>query len=38
LERDNIEKERRFEAIRHKLEQTNAEKETLKRQYDTLKN
>jgi hypothetical protein len=38
LERETIDKERRFEAIRHKLEQTNAEKETLKRQFDTLKN
>jgi hypothetical protein len=31
LERETLDKERRFEAIRHKLEQTNAEKETLKR-------
>ena len=38
LERETLDKERRFEAIRHKLEQTNAEKETLKRQFETLKN
>lgn len=38
LERDKEDKEKKFEAMRHKLEQTNAEKEALKRQFDTLKN
>lgn len=37
LERERKDEQKRLENIRHKLEQTNAEKEVIKRQLDTIK-
>lgn len=37
LERERKEESKKYEMIKHKWEQTNADKEVLKRQLDTLK-
>lgn len=37
LEREKRDEAKRFETLRHKLEQTNADKEVLKRQLNTIK-
>jgi hypothetical protein len=37
LEREKIDDARKYEAMRHKFEQANAEKEQFKRLFETLK-
>jgi len=37
LERERKEEQKKFEAVKHKLEQTNGEKELIKRQLDTIR-
>lgn len=37
LERERKEDQKKFETVKHKLEQTTADKEVLKRQLDTIK-